>query len=132
MKDNNDEKNRQFFIQNYFRGDYAQNNLSKQNDNNNKKINYFTPRVKENETKNKPKILTEHLPGVFTVRQKDNLNNLPSSNPKKIFQYNNKEEEFNNTFNNEKKLMINTQKKKILHKDIPILIIILFILKVVI
>jgi hypothetical protein len=28
MKDNNDEKNRQFFIQNYFRGDYAQNNLS--------------------------------------------------------------------------------------------------------
>ena len=112
MKDNNDEKNRQFFIQNYFRGDYAQNNLSKQNDNN-KKINYFTPRVKENETKNKPKILTEHLPGVFTVRQKDNLNNLPSSNPKKIFQYNNnKEEEFNNTFNNEKKLMINTQKKE--------------------
>ena len=108
MKDNNDEKNRQFFIQNYFRGDYAQNNLSKQNDNN-KKMNYFTPRVKENETKNKPKILTEHLPGVFTMRQKDNI---PISNPKKIFQYNNKEEEFNNTFNNEKKLMINTQKKE--------------------
>ena len=66
MKDNNDEKNKQFFIQ-----------------------NYFTPRVKENETKNKPKILTEHLPGVFTMRQKDNI---PISNPKKIFQYNNNKE----------------------------------------
>jgi hypothetical protein len=126
MKDNNEEKNKQFFNQNYFRGDYAQNNITKQNDNN-KKINYFTPRVKENETKNKPKILTEHLPGVFTVRQKDNMNILPSSNPKKIFQYNNKEEDgfsnslqknfkmnnddFNNENINEKKIFSNTQKK---------------------
>ena len=51
-------------IQNYFRGDYVQNKLEKD------RITYFTPRIKDSEVKDKPKLLTNRLPDAFTVKPK--------------------------------------------------------------